>query len=129
MLTRSGDRGDPHAILIVEDSVLDQRIMARVVRRCAASEPLILADSLAAARAALVSHRIRHVFLDNALPDGNGADLVMELVERGAIGKNLVTLVTDAPSPFMFAKARLAGITVLQKSEFVPARIKALLQA
>lgn len=55
--------------------------MARVIRCCAASVPLVVADSL------------------------------------------------DAPSPFMSAKARLAGITVVQKSEFVPARIEALLSA
>ncbi|GHE04118.1 hypothetical protein U879_01645 [Defluviimonas sp. 20V17] len=81
MSASSGDPSDPGAILIVGNSLLDQRIMARVIRCCAASVPLVVADSL------------------------------------------------DAPSPFMSAKARLAGITVVQKSEFVPARIEALLSA
>jgi response regulator of citrate/malate metabolism len=127
MLARAQDRPGSQAILIVEDSLLDQRIMARVVRRCHASVPLVVAVTLASARRELARQSIRHIFLDNALPDGKGADFVMELVESGLIRQIPVTLVTDAPSPFMFAKARHAGITVLQKAEFVPARVEALL--
>ena len=115
-------------ILLVEDNPVDQQIMLRVLRRVGMAADVHVADTIGAAREVIAAHRIAHMFLDNTLPDGHGANFILELAASGVLQSLPVTLVTDWPSPFMFEKAKRAGVrAVIQKAEFRPDRIRGLL--
>jgi len=59
------------------------------------------------------------ILLNNNLPDGMGADFALELANHPKHRKKPVVLFSDWPSPFMWDKARQAGVCfVLKKAEF-----------
>jgi len=66
---------DKHC-LIVDDQEFDRRMMRRVFAKQCPNVPMIVARDLKEARQRLKDGQISIVFLDNALPDGMGVDLV-----------------------------------------------------
>ena len=54
---------------------------------------------------------ITALVLDNSLPDGRGVDFALEQARGPAFARLSKIMVTDLPSPFMWEKARAAGIT------------------
>lgn len=113
--------------LIVEDSLFDQRMFVRKIRQSGRELPVMVAGSISSARAALRRHGVRMMILDNTLPDGLGVDFATELAEERRNRELPIVLVTDWPSPFMFEKARRAGVkAVMGKAEFEPSVVDRL---
>ena len=105
--------------LIVEDTETDRAIMRRVVTRQCPGQSFIFAKNLTDARKILDEQRIHFVFLDNTLPDGRGADFVAELAEHPKWKRLPVVIVSDWPSPFLYAKAKAFNVReIWTKSEF-----------
>ncbi|WP_425098464.1 response regulator [Tropicibacter sp. S64] len=100
----------PPTCLIVEDSEADRFALRRVLLKLAPELRIAMATSLVEARQHLAAGRIDFVVLDNSLPDGNGADFVLDLSRNAAFADIPVLLVTGWPSPFLFAKAREAKV-------------------
>lgn len=111
---------DPkHRCLIVEDSMFDQRMMARTVDKTGREIDIHVATTLGEARAALKNDVFSIILLDNNLPDGKGANFALELAAHQDWANIPVIIVSDWPSPFMWQKAQLAGVThVVNKTEF-----------
>lgn len=105
--------------LIVEDSNIDQRIMTRVLSRFGRRVAFDFAATIQEARRRLDDVDYSFIFLDNSLPDGRGADFVKELSQNARWGRIPVVMVTDWPSPFMFAKAQSPNVVdVWTKDQF-----------
>ncbi len=100
----------PVTCLIVEDSDLDRLMLRRVLAQLDPSLRHALATTLAEARMKLKQGGIDFILLDNSLPDGNGADFVLELAEDALFSRIPVLIVTGWPSPFLFAKAKAAKV-------------------
>ncbi|MGR3369805.1 MAG: response regulator [Sagittula sp.] len=110
---------DKHC-LIVDDQEFDRRMMRRVFAKQCPNVPMIVARDLKEARQRLKDGQISIVFLDNALPDGMGVDLVQEMANDKALKGVPVVIVSDFPSPFMYAKAKAANVCeVWAKRDFV----------
>ncbi len=123
----ASDPGGGAVCLIVEDSEIDQKLIARAIRRAGITVPLKVTGTLRGARQALEREAVRLILLDNTLPDGRGADLALELSQSARFRDIPVALVTDWPSPFMFEKARSAGVReILSKSDLTGARLAQL---
>lgn len=106
--------------LIVDDVEFDRRMMRRVFSKHCPDMPLIVARNLTEARQKLKERTVSIVFLDNALPDGMGVDFVAELSHDKDLSRVPVVIVSDFPSPFMYAKAQAANVReVWSKREFV----------
>lgn len=115
----------PQTCLIVEDAEVDRRMMRRVVARQYPRLPIVFAHSLSEARAALTDKSVSIIFLDNALPDGRGVDFVSELSDDRRLRRLPVVIVSDWPTPFMYAKAQAANVCgVWSKSDFRASRIR-----
>lgn len=128
MYSRDFTDWDRGICLLVEDSGFDQKMMIRAICHAEVYLPLLVADSIASARAALAQNKIRFLLLDNLLPDGLGVDLALELAEDEAYRRVPMALVTDWQSPGMYQKAKRAGVReVMGKSDFVPTRVKRLM--
>lgn len=105
--------------LIVEDSLFDQRMMARAVMAADSTLAVEVVTSIGEARQALEDGAVEVILLDNNLPDGKGANFAMELAEHARFRRIPVLIVSDWPSPFMWRKAEIAGVRrVLSKAEF-----------
>ena len=111
--------------LVVEDSDLDRRIMRRVLARQGHPLRVLFARTLAEARQLLAQEDIAIVFLDNALPDGNAADHLASII-GGRTGRRVpVVMVSDWPTPFMFAKARAENVVdIWSKRDFTVDRVQ-----
>lgn len=108
----------PHC-LIVEDSDFDQRMMERTVRKTDQKFDVQVVSTLDDARQALSDGPVSIILLDNNLPDGKGANFALELAQHSDWGHIPIIIVSDWPSPFMWQKAKLAGVAcVANKSEF-----------
>lgn len=117
------------ACLIVEDSEFDRLKLLRVIDKSHHRVRVECATSLRAARAALKRGEISLILLDNHLPDGLGADFVLELARSSQLDGVSVIIVSDWPSPFMWEKAASAGVAhVLSKSEFDVGYVNAAIQ-
>jgi CheY-like chemotaxis protein len=111
----------PAVVLVVEDSHFEQRRLQRILRSGGVDLPVVVAGTIAKARAALEAHRVQYVLLDNALPDGVGVNFALEIAADPRLRSTPVALVTDWPTPFMLDKARMARVrAVMNKSEFRP---------
>ncbi|WP_238371780.1 response regulator [Heliomarina baculiformis] len=107
--------------LIIEDSRFDQMMMTRVMQKIEQNIDIRVVSTLDAARRALLSGRVSLILLDNNLPDGKGANFALELAEHVTFSSIPVILVSDWPSPFMFQKAKMAGVSnVVTKADFTP---------
>ena len=105
--------------LIVEDSTFDQVKMTRIIHRNMSDTQIYVATTLREARQTLAKYPVSVILLDNHLPDGLGADFAVELAELKIFSHIAVVMVSDWPTPFMWAKAATAGVLhVVNKSEF-----------
>ena len=57
------------------------------------------------------------VLCDNNLPDGNGTDFAQTLASDPRFFGTAIVIVSGWPSPFMWAKAREAGLQIIDKNE------------
>lgn len=113
-ITRQAER-----FLIVEDSKFDQERITRVLNRNFRNAEIYYASTLQAARDFLEANTVSMILLDNNLPDGRGANYVLELAQDDELSRIPVIIVSDWPSPFMWHKAKTAGVLfVLKKDEF-----------
>jgi|TARA_R110002126_G_scaffold9774_1_gene43687 response regulator of citrate/malate metabolism len=109
----------PPACLIIEDSTFDQIKMTRMINKNISGTQIYVATTLREARQTLAKYPISVILLDNHLPDGLGADFAVELAELKIFSHIAVVMVSDWPTPFMWAKAATAGVLhVVNKSEF-----------
>lgn len=116
--------------LIVEDDAADRLMFERVFSRSKFPCRADFAETLALARRYLMGGSYSLIILDNTLRDGNGADFVAELAASERLASVPVAIVSDWPSPFMFAKARARNVAaVMTKSEFSAERLEHLLAA
>lgn len=116
--------------LIVDDVDFDRRMMRRVVATCCPGLPMVVACNLEEARRRLRETRVSILFLDNALPDGRGVDFVSELAGDKTLKRVPVIIVSDFPSPFMYAKAQAANVReVWSKRDFVAPAVKRAVRA
>ncbi|WP_136441421.1 response regulator [Pacificoceanicola onchidii] len=108
----------PLTCLVVDDSEMDRFTLRRVLHRLEPELQLVMVTTLEEARRCLSAGGVDFVVLDNSLPDGNGADFVMELSEDVRFDGIPVLIVTGWPSPFIFAKAKMANVKhVLAKDQ------------
>ncbi|MEC7258305.1 MAG: response regulator [Pseudomonadota bacterium] len=111
----------PGSCLIVEDSRFDQKLIKRVLDRTNQNYRTRIVSTLTDARDVLTREPISLILLDNNLPDGKGADFAMELATMEELAGIPVIIVSDWPSPFMWQKAKIAGVAcVVNKSDFTP---------
>lgn len=116
-----------HALtcLIVDDSVRDQQMLTRAVAYAGKDIAVQLTGTIGAARRALLHGPVSLILMENTLPDGRGVELALELSQHARFCRVPVIIATDWPSPFMWHKARKAGVRhVVAKSEFGPALIR-----
>lgn len=115
-------------VLLIEDTESDMERMRRILVRQQHPVTPIPAGSLASARAALSNSDISLIFLDNSLPDGSGADFVLEAAANPEWAAIPIVVVSDWPTPFMYAKLKAANVRhVWTKSDFNPASVEDLL--
>ena len=103
--------------LVIEDSLFDQKMIKRAVAGARIEADLAFADTLDAARHALASNRFSIILCDNNLPDGNGSDFAQELSREPKFRDASIVIISGWPSPFMWAKARAAGLQVIDKND------------
>lgn len=116
--------------LLVEDTAFDRMIMERKLAACGRGLQVRHAATVAEARRCLEEERISIIFLDNSLPDGKGADFAMELASHRSWHRIPVVMVSDWPSPFMKAKAKVANvIAIWTKTEFTTPAVAEVLKA
>jgi CheY-like chemotaxis protein len=116
--------------LIVEDSEFDRRLIARSIRRSGLRFRVRAAHDIASARAAFGHPGVQALVLDNSLPDGRGVDLALRHANDPWFIRLAKVLVTDLPSPFMWEKARAAGVDqVMMKSELSASTMRSALTA
>lgn len=114
--------------LIVEDDAADRLMFERMLSRSKVPCRADFAETLAVARQTLMDESYSLIILDNSLRDGNGADFVAELAASKRLASVPVAIVSDWPTPFMFAKARARNVlAVMTKSEFSSERLEHLL--
>lgn len=97
-------------ILVVEDSALDREMMRRVLALHPKCRDVYFVETVSRAREAVSKYRVRMIFMDNTLPDGHGSSLALELSNTPAHRDIPVILVSDWPSPFMYAKANAPNV-------------------
>ncbi|MDU9005212.1 response regulator [Sedimentitalea todarodis] len=114
--------------LIVEDSERDQQMLRRAVRYAQRDIRVQIANTLKDARRALIKLPVSLILMENTLPDGRGVELALELSQHARFRCIPVIIATDWPSPFMWHKAKQAGVRhVVAKADFGPALIRDVL--
>lgn len=109
--------------LVIEDSVFDQRMIQRMIRGSGVEIEVTFASTLDAARRILARHRFSMILCDNNLPDGNGADFAQNLSNDPQYFDTPIVIVSGWPSPFMWAKAKAAGLPIIDKNDQLQARL------
>ena len=69
------------------------------------------------------------ILCDNNLPDGNGTSFAGTLVEDPAYRNTRIVIISGWPSPFMWAKARAAGLQVIDKNDHAQTKLVKLFRA
>lgn len=112
------ERPDDPICLVVDDSEFDRRMIARALRRSGLGYRVRAATDLTDFRRSFGNTEVRAVILDNSLPDGRGIDLCVAEAKDPWFRRLAKLIVTDLPSPFMWEKAKVAGVSeVMLKSE------------
>ncbi|MGR3452942.1 response regulator [Pseudooceanicola sp.] len=115
--------------LIVDDEQVDCMMMRRILTTQHPPPVVRTASTLAEARRHLADEPVSLLFLDNMLPDGVGADFLSELSDRAEWRQVPVVMVSDWPSPFMYAKARAANVLAIwSKEDFTAERVRRLVR-
>ena len=118
----------PKLCMVVEDTLFDRRRIERIFKKFFPAIKVHFAENLANARYRLERTDLSVIFLDNDLPDGKGIDFVAELA-RGDRSNVPVVMVTDLPSPFMFAKAKAYNVMdTWTKDDFGQESLKGVLR-
>lgn len=118
-MNRAPSKQVKHVCLVVEDSQFDQEKIRRILDRGVKDLDVVMTATLEEARNALEETTFSLVLLDNNLPDGSGADLAVELAEDPRFKHIPVVMVSDWPTPFMYHKAKSAGVVhIVNKTEF-----------
>ncbi|NRB35316.1 MAG: response regulator [Rhodobacteraceae bacterium] len=100
--------------LLVEDNPIERAQITRLWNRSERKAVLISVPTLAEARRLLKENQVNLVLLDNSLPDGLGAEFALEISNRKGPA---IAILSEWPTPFMFAKAERAGVLdVLRKN-------------
>ena len=111
--------------LVVDDTIMDRRMMSRILEQQYPEPRIVTAATIAEARFALNREDVALLFLDNRLPDGLGADFLAEFSRNAAWRRVPVIMVSDWPSPFMFDKARAANVLAIwSKDDFNYDRVR-----
>lgn len=122
------ENGQDPICLVVEDSEFDRRLIARTIRKSGLRYRVRAAHDLASARQAFGHPQVTALILDNSLPDGRGVDLAMRHAGDPWFIRLIKLMLTDAPSPFMWEKARSAGIgQVMLKSDLSASTLRSAL--
>lgn len=114
--------------LVIEDSVFDQRMIQRMIRGSGVDAEVVFASTLSAARRILARHRFSMILCDNNLPDGNGTDFAQKLSNDPGYFDTPIVIVSGWPSPFMWAKAKAAGLPIIDKNDQLQARLAQFFQ-
>lgn len=118
----------PPKCLIVEDDSFDKKMIYRITRLAVSGITIKVVSTLQEARSAVRAEPISLILLDNALPDGKGADFAMELAHSANWSEIPIIIVSDWPSPFMWDKASAAGVRrIVTKSDLKPHLITEIL--
>ena len=119
ILSKSDVYHAKRACLVVEDNKFDQKRISLALTHSGPKLQPYFSNTLQEAREMLEAYEFHMILLNNNLPDGMGADFALELANNPKHRKKPVVLFSDWPSPFMWDKARQAGVCfVLTKSEF-----------
>ena len=103
--------------LVIEDSQFDQQMIERAMASARVHAEIAYADTLEKACNALSKNSFALIVMDNKLPDGNGADFAQQLaLDPGFRGVPIV-IVSGWPSPFMWDKAKAAGLHIIDKND------------
>lgn len=103
--------------LVIEDNLFDQKMISRAAQCARIDVEFKFAHTLDEARDALTANMFAIILCDNNLPDGNGADFILELAQAPEYHGTTIVIVSGWPSPFMWAKARAAGIQIIDKND------------
>ena len=103
--------------LVIEDSSHDQKVIKRAIAGTAMAVQCEFATTLGAAKTALGSYRFPVILCDNNLPDGSGLEFALELVDQPAYRNTTIAIISGWPSPFMWAKAKAAGLQIIDKND------------
>ncbi|MFD1156555.1 response regulator [Roseovarius aestuarii] len=109
--------------LVIEDSQHDQLMIKRAIASAGVDAAVDVADTLDEARHFLTAKRYSIILCDNSLPDGNGADFAQELADEPKYRNTSIVIVSGWPSPFMWAKAKAAGLRVIDKNDQPQAKL------
>ncbi|MCT4559416.1 MAG: response regulator [Pelagimonas sp.] len=94
--------------LIVDNSNLARSKMRQIAKQSCPHLQVVTASSVAEAMRHVRSQNVAIMFLENDLPDGQGADMAQRLDQSESLTRFPVILFKDNPTPFMFAKAESA---------------------
>jgi DNA-binding NarL/FixJ family response regulator len=100
---------DAVSVLVVDDSLVFRRGMARAVQGHEGLELAGEADSVAAAREAIARMRPEVVLLDLRMPDGDGLAVLEELREAGVLPSCRVVIVSASLDEEVERAALAAG--------------------
>ena len=118
------------AAVVVEDEEADRLMFKRVFRQFNRAGSVEFATSLANARNSLAVRKYDIIVLDNSLEDGKGADFILELSKNEELSSIPVVIVSDWPSPFMYAKAKSGNVLdVLTKDQFDVETLRRVMKA
>lgn len=112
--------------LVIEDSIVDQKIVRRAILGAHPDAEIDVVDTLEAAQHALNARPYSMILCDNNLPDGNGAEFAEALAHDPVYRNTPIVIVSGWPSPFMWAKAKAAGIQVIDKNDQMMQRLRQL---
>ncbi len=114
--------------LIIEDTFLDQKMIKRAIASAHVDADVEIADTLDAARRALATGPYSVILCDNNLPDGNGTDFAQQLASDPGYRNTSIVIVSGWPSPFMWAKAKAAGLQIIDKNDDPHVKLRAILK-
>ncbi|MFN3210339.1 MAG: response regulator [Roseovarius sp.] len=105
--------------LVLEDSAHDQELIRRAMRGARLNAEIDFVSTIRTAREALSSGHGRYsaILCDNSLPDGSGSEFAGELAGSPDLADVPIVIVSGWPSPFMWDKARAAGLCVIDKTD------------
>jgi CheY-like chemotaxis protein len=113
--------------LLVEDNQIERNQIERIFSRIGKKAVLISVGTLTEAMAVIARGQVRLVLLDNSLPDGNGADFAMKISQNPELRHIPVAILSEWPTPFMYAKAERARVlSVLRKRDLNSSILKNL---
>ncbi len=103
--------------LVLEDSAHDQEMIRRAMRGARVEAEIDFVSTIETARKALSQSRYSAILCDNSVPDGSGSEFAGELAGEPDLSDVPIVIVSGWPSPFMWDKARAAGLCVIDKTD------------